>query len=320
MAYSVLAYYLLVPISDPEKVLLEHKIFFQNCDVRSRVYISTQGINAQVSILNRDLDEYLHWLHKMYAIPLSEVKIHTTEEHAFPRKVVKIRRELVAMNLNVPLDQQEGIYLSPSQWKEKLNNMHNKGDILLLDVRNNYETRVGYFMGATTPNLCSFREFISYGKRLLHRVNPKKTEIMMYCTGGIRCAFYARFLKQLGFDLLFQLKGGIIQYGLEEGSCHWRGKLFVFDDRMVIPISAEEVEIFSSCCFCLEKSDIYYNCANMDCNRLFISCLHCIQEFRGCCSKRCLDGGRVRCFSEKAKPFRKLLHEEKKVLSFHQKK
>ena len=136
---------------------------------------------------------------------------------------------------------------------------------------------------------------------------------MMYCTGGIRCELYSALLKDEGFETVYQLKGGVIQYGLQEGKQHWRGKLFVFDDRMVVPISGDNDEVISKCRFCDEKSDTYYNCANMDCNELFIACPKCVSARKACCSENCLEHGRVRAFHSDArpKPFRKLSKDQK---------
>jgi UPF0176 protein len=132
----------------------------------------------------------------------------------------------------------------------------------------------------------------------------------MYCTGGIRCEYYSAVMKKEGFEQVYQLSGGVIQYGLEEGQSHWRGKLFVFDDRLVIPISEEDAPSIAVCKHCQKTIDIYYNCANMDCNDLFISCQDCLKQKKGCCSEKCLEG-RVRSMREDAKPFRKCSHEEK---------
>jgi UPF0176 protein len=142
--------------------------------------------------------------------------------------------------------------------------------------------------------------------------DPKKTKVMMYCTGGIRCEFYSAVMKKEGFEQVYQLDGGVIQYGLDEGQSQWEGKLFVFDDRLVVPISGEAAPSIAVCKHCQISSDVYYNCANMDCNDLFVSCPECLKRMRGCCSEKC-QAGRVRSIAEDAnpKPFRKWSHEEK---------
>lgn len=139
----------------------------------------------------------------------------------------------------------------------------------------------------------------------------------MYCTGGIRCEFYSPVMKERGFDNVFQLQGGVIAYGLKEGKKHWRGKLFVFDDRLVVPIAEGNDETISSCKFCKKPSDVFYNCANMDCNDLFLSCKECAKEHKGCCSDTCMSAPRVREMDQsdgRPTPFRKLPFEKKKAL------
>ncbi len=177
-----------------------------------------------------------------------------------------------------------------------------------MDVRNAYEWKIGHFEGAELPKLEQFREFPDYVHKLKQERNPKRTRVMMYCTGGIRCELYSSLLKKEGFDEVYQLQGGVIEYGLVEGSAHWKGKLFVFDDRLSIPISEKgETEVISVCLHCNAACDVYYNCANMDCNELFLSCPYCAEKLAGCCSSCCQNSSRLRPYikEERPKPFRR---------------
>jgi len=117
-------------------------------------------------------------------------------------------------------------------------------------------------------------------------------------------------MKKEGFDEIYQLQGGIIKYGFEEGNKHFKGKLFVFDDRMVVPISDDPVETVAKCKFCQTSSDLYFNCANMDCNNLFISCPDCAEKHGSCCQHSCETAERVRPYDKSmgAKPFKKAHH------------
>jgi UPF0176 protein len=118
-------------------------------------------------------------------------------------------------------------------------------------------------------------------------------------------------LRQEGFDQVFQLQGGVIKYGLEEGSQHWRGKLFVFDDRLAVAISDTATDVISVCGHCGISCDLYYNCANMDCNELFVCCVDCAEKLTGCCCEECKTAPRVRAFEkkERPKPFRRVLKD-----------
>lgn len=186
---------------------------------------------------------------------------------------------------------------------------------LVIDVRNQYESRVGHFEGALMPDLDSFRQFPEYAEQLAQSCDKKKTKVMMYCTGGIRCEYFSALMREKGFENVYHLKGGVIRYGNEEGRKHWRGKLFVFDDRMNVPVDGDEREVIATCHFCGEKNDTFYNCANMDCNELFTACKGCVAQHIGCCREEC-QKGRVRPFQSDShpKPFRKLAAADKCML------
>ncbi len=301
MHYSVLAYYAIVPITDPHLEVDRHKEFFKTRDFLGRIYISEQGINGQASGSVDHAKEYIEWLKSDPRFADVAFKIHPVKEHAFPKMTVKYRKQLVALDAEVDFSKR-GEHVTPEVWKKMLENRTE--ETLLLDVRNDYEWKAGHFDGAELPLLEEFRQFPSYAKKLKETHDPKTTPVMMYCTGGIRCEFYSAVLKQEGFEKVYQLKGGVIQYGLEEGSLHWKGKLFVFDDRLVVSLD-EKGEAIAECLYCGVSRDVYYNCANMDCNNLFFCCLDCLHEHKGCCSDSC-QNGRVRPYKESAKPFRKM--------------
>lgn len=300
MKYSVLAYYAIQRIEDPHAEVIRHKEFFKTRDFTGRIYISEQGINGQSSGDAVHAQEYMDWLRSDPRFSEIVFKVHPALEHAFPKMTVKYRKQLVAIDCEVDFSCR-GEHVSPKDWKEMLENR--SPETMLLDVRNDYEWEAGHFEGAELPKLEQFRHFPEYAKELKRQCDPSKTPVMMYCTGGIRCEFYSAVLKKEGFEKVYQLDGGVIQYGLEEGAEHWKGKLFVFDDRLVVPL-AENGDTISSCSFCGTPNDVYYNCANMDCNGLFFCCLDCLKAHKGCCSDEC-QTGRVRPYKETAKPFRK---------------
>lgn len=300
MSYLVLAYYLFTPVENPEKEVANHKNFFNGKDLKGRIYISSQGINGQMSASESDGKLYMEWLQANPVFQNIEFKIHTHHEHAFPRATIKLKSQLVA--LDVPVDlKMTGEHLSSQRWREMLEKKDE--NTLVLDVRNDYEWQLGHFVGSELPPLEQFRHFPTYAKDLKEKYDLKTTKVMMCCTGGIRCELYSALLKQEGFENVYQLKGGIIKYGLEEGTKEWKGSLFVFDDRLSIPISEKEPsEVISDCVHCQEKSDLYYNCANMDCNELFISCLACAESLQGCCCEECMKAPRVRAFEKEKRP------------------
>lgn len=303
LPYTVLAYYSFVPVEDPHQEVALHKKFFEDKDVTSRIYISEQGINGQMSASNQDAELYIEWMHSRPQYKDLVFKKHYYHEQVFPRKTVKYRKKLVGYDKEVDISK-TGEHVSPAQWKEMLENAPDK---LLIDVRNDYEWKLGNFSGAELPPCETFREFEKYGEDLKQRIDPSKTPIMMYCTGGIRCELYSAVLKDLGFEKVYQLDGGIINYGLQEGGKHWNGKLFVFDDRLAVPISDDPTPVIGTCHHCGTPNESYLNCANMDCNHLFLCCPTCSETFAGCCCEDCKNAERVRPYHRETvhKPFRR---------------
>lgn len=304
--YLILAYYHFIPISDPHQEVAAHKDFFKDKQLTSRIYISEEGINGQMSGIREDVEAYMQWMHANPLFEKMPFKIHKYHEQVFPRQTIKYRKQLVALDETVDFSQ-IGEHVSPEKWKALL---ENENQPMLLDVRNDYEWEVGRFEGAVCPPCETFREFTKYAKELKEKIDPESTPVMMYCTGGIRCELYSSLLIKEGFKNVFQLEGGIINYGIKQGSDHWLGKLFVFDDRLTVPISEEETPVIGKCYHCRTSIETYYNCANMDCNRLFLCCGECLSQFLGCCSVDCQKAPRVRPHHQQDahKPFRKWYH------------
>ncbi len=302
--YHILAYYYFAPIEDAHLEVSLHQEFLKDKDIRCRVYISEEGINGQMSASEEASAAYQQWLKSNPAFKDVVFKIHRYPEHVFPRAVVKYRKQIVAIDEKVDIAM-TGEHLSPKKWKEMLEQRDDK--TIVLDVRNDYEWVIGHFEGAELPRLETFRQFPQFARKLKEERDPKETKVMMYCTGGIRCELYSALMKQEGFENVYQLDGGVINYGLEEGHDKWQGKLFVFDDRLAVPIDGKTDEVISHCSHCGVLSDTYYNCANMDCNELFLSCPACAEKLKGCCKEECTHATRLRKFEnkEKPKPFRR---------------
>ena len=303
--YYVIAFYLFTQIEDPHAEVTKHQKFFKERDVKSRIYISHEGINAQMSASEAHAIEYMEWMKQDERFKDIDFKIHMHHEQVFPRATVKFRKSLVALGHNAN-PHQGGEHVSPAKWKEMLE--QNSKDVILLDVRNDYEWKIGHFQGAVKPKLDIFRKFPEYVNQLKEEYDPSKTRVMMYCTGGIRCELYSALMKDHGFENVYQLNGGVIRYGLEEGDDKWEGKLFVFDDRLAVPlVEKSEALPISSCHFCAVPSDVYYNCANMDCNEMFLSCPSCAEKLNGCCSEVCKCAPRMRVYEKenRPKPFRR---------------
>jgi UPF0176 protein len=303
--FLILAYYHLDPLENPREEIERHLDFFKERDASARVYMSEQGINGQLCAARQDAKDYMNWMHSRPEFKAIHFKIHPYHEHVFPRLTIKYRRHLVAYDDEIDF-QNRGEYATPQEWKKMLE----KQESLLLDIRNDYEWELGRFEGAELPPCKTFRDFEKYADELKEKTDPKKQPVMMYCTGGIRCELFSSILKKRGFEKVYQLQGGIINYGLNEGSKHWLGKLFVFDDRLSVPLNDEQTPVVGTCHFCKKESEAYYNCANMDCNHLFLCCPECLKQHDGCCKTECKNAPRLRPYHHQNphKPFRRWHH------------
>ncbi len=299
--YIVIAYYYFIDIPNPDEEVAIHKEFLQHCDVTCRVYISHDGINAQMSFSKNDAKLYMEWLHSRPGFGSVQFKLQGSTQQVFARVTVK-NKPLVAFGRDISLEER-GQHVSPAEWKKML---ENEKDAILIDVRNTYEWKVGHFEGAEPVPYDSFREFQQYAVDLKKRLeNTPQKKVMMYCTGGIRCEYFSALLKQEGINDVYQLDGGVINYGEKEGAAKWQGSLFVFDDRLTVPVGEGSSEVIGTCKRCGVQSDRFYNCANMDCNELFLSCEACLEEFSGCCQESCLEAPRLRPFQYAHTPFRR---------------
>ncbi|GFP99073.1 rhodanese-like domain-containing protein 8 chloroplastic [Phtheirospermum japonicum] len=304
----------------------------QGRDIHGRIYLNEQGINAQYSGPSKDALAYIEWVKQDHKFSDILVQISPAiNGHAFPKLKLRYKPSLVQLEegtSHLPLvnPSMRATPLTPSEWRSKLeaiNKMDNSSSTMnttksiLLDVRNGYEWDVGHFQGAQRPDVDSFRS-TSFGlseteviaKDPLAIVDKENTDILMYCTGGIRCDVYSTILRQQGFKRLYTLKGGVSHYLENEGSNGWVGNLFVFDSRLSLPPSTYKPEMnveasgkkreaphsFAKCYICgSQVSELRHrNCANLDCNLLFLCCLKCVDGFRGCCCMKCTSAARLR--------------------------
>lgn len=260
---------------------------WEGLNVFGRTYVASEGINAQISIPQDQLEDFVEHLYSISF--LDGVRLNYAIEDdgkSFYKLIVKIRKKIVADGLNDDTfdASNTGVHLSAIEF----NHLTDKEDTILVDMRNHYESEVGHFRGAITPDVDTFREEIALVEDML--ADKKDRNIVMYCTGGIRCEKASAWLKHQGFENVHQLNGGIIEYarqvkseGLEN---KFRGKNFVFDERLAESISDE---VISNCHQCGEPSDSHINCRNELCHLLFIQCEKCAEKFGQCCSHECKD-------------------------------
>ena len=259
---------------------------FNSIDVLGRIYIANEGINAQLSLpakniylLKKVLDEISF---------LKNVRLNIAIEHdneSFLKLKIKIRDKIVADGLgNDEYDlKNNGIHVNASEFNELLNDENT----IAIDMRNHYESEIGHFEGANLPDVDTFRESLPIINKKYSKYKKDK-KILMYCTGGIRCEKASAYLMQNGYENVFQLDGGIIEYTRQVKSQNienkFIGKNFVFDNRRSERISEK---IISKCHQCGSKCDEHVNCNNEACHLLFIQCEKCRLKYNGCCSADC---------------------------------
>ncbi|KAJ1394276.1 Rhodanese-like domain [Sesbania bispinosa] len=330
--FVVVNFYHFVFIKDPQAEVAKHLSFLdlEGLNINGRIYLNEQGINAQYSGPSKDAMAYVNWLKEDSRFSDILVQISPSENgHAFPTLKLRYKPSLFEGGIShLPLldPSMRAIPLEPSEWRDRLeafnkNDLPSKDDpkrnYILLDVRNGYEWDIGHFHRAQKPNVDCFRS-TSFGLSQeeitasdpLSNVDKEKANILMYCTGGIRCDVYSTILRQQGFQNLYTLKGGVSHYLKNEGPAEWVGNLFVFDSRLSLPPSvyypgdtteAETTPVsgddrFAKCYICnSEVSELRHrNCANLDCNFLFLCCRKCVKDLRGCCCLTCTTAPRLR--------------------------
>ncbi|MGI9315790.1 MAG: rhodanese-related sulfurtransferase [bacterium] len=229
--YVVCALYKFVRLENYETLkppLLE--LMFEH-SVRGTLLLASEGVNGTIAGARAGVDAVLEWLTQESGIGDLEVKESISDTPPFKRTKVKLKKEIVTMGIgDIDPSHIVGTYVEPGDWNRLLEDP----ELLLVDTRNQYEYQVGTFNNALNPGTESFREFPEFVKRHL---NPdKNTKVAMFCTGGIRCEKSTALLKQMGFDQVFHLKGGILNYleTIPEAQSKWRGECFVFDDRVTV--------------------------------------------------------------------------------------
>ncbi len=265
---------------------------WNDLDVLGRIYIAKEGINAQLSVPAENFQPFKNHLDTISF--LENVRLNIAIEHdnfAFLKLKVKVRHKIVADGLNDNTFDvtNKGVHVNA----EKFNDLIEDPNTVLVDMRNHYESEIGHFKNAVTPDVDTFRESLDLIEEDL-REHKEDKNLVMYCTGGIRCEKASAYYKHKGFKNVFQLEGGIINYvrQVEANDLEnkFLGKNFVFDERRSERISDD---VISSCHQCGEPADMHTNCANEACHLLFIQCDKCKAQLENCCSSSCMEINRL---------------------------
>ena len=284
---KTISFYHYFPIADPKAFRDELYREMEKLRVFGRIYVAHEGINAQVSVPESYMDLFREYLHSIE--PLKNLRLNIAVDDdgkSFWVLKVKIREKIVADGITDPSFSMDnrGRYIKA----EELNLLIEDPQTIVVDMRNHYEYEVGHFERAIEVPSDTFREQLPMAVEMLKEAKEKN--IIMYCTGGIRCEKASAYMLHNGFRNVYHLEGGIIHYanqvrekGLES---KFHGKNFVFDNRLGERITEE---IIARCHQCGEPADTHVNCVNEACHLLFIQCAECKSTYEGCCSTECLD-------------------------------
>ena len=247
-------------------------------DVKGTILLSMEGINGAFTAEEDNFKAFINWLCQYPEFSDIEWKITPVKEHQFKRIKCKIRDEIVSLRVPGVKLEDKAPYVEPEEFKEWLDN---EEDMVIIDARNDYESKVGKFAGAKTPQIKSFRQWPQAVEELKELKDKK---IVTYCTGGIRCEKASAYMKEQGFENVYQLHGGIVKYGQVCGDEHWEGKCFVFDERLIADIDPKKAsEDISTCEFSGKPCSTYHNCAVLSCDRLFIVTRDAVAQHQGKC-------------------------------------
>ena len=281
-----LSFYKYAQIENPKLFRDYLFINWDKLNVLGRIYVAKEGINAQLSVPATLFDGFKATLDNISFLENVRLNI-AVEQHnkSFLKLKIKVRDKIVADGLkDREFDvTQCGIHIDA----QSLDDLISKPEAVLVDMRDHYESEIGHFEGAITPDVDTFRDSLPLIEKDLQSYKKGKN-IVMYCTGGIRCEKASAYFKYKGFENVYQLEGGIVEYtrqvkaqGLDN---KFRGKNFVFDQRRAEQISDEVIAV---CHQCGTACDTHVNCANEACHLLFIQCPTCAEVHKNCCSENC---------------------------------
>lgn len=275
---DIIAFYAFAPLDDSRVKMLQEELraFGDARGMRGLVLLATEGINGTVCGVPEAMGEWKTLIGGLF--PQATWNESTADHLVFPRWLVKIREEIVALD-RPNSSQLAGTHLTPSEWNE----MMTRGDAVIIDARNVYETKIGMFDGAIDPNIEHFTDFERFAATC---EVPKDKNVMLYCTGGIRCEKAVASMKDAGYGNVFQLEGGILSYLKEFPGAKFRGECFVFDHRVAVDQKLRPSATYSLCPSCGDPGTEAKTCPH--CSKQFIACVDCLTKNPDVtCSKNC---------------------------------
>ena len=305
-----LSFYQYAQIGNPQLFRDYLFLHWDRLDVLGRIYVAHEGINAQLSVPAKRFEQFKAQLKTITF--LKEVRLNIAIEQnnkSFLKLTIKVRKKIVADGLeDSSFDvTKKGKHVSAQEFNQLLEDENT----ICLDMRNHYESEIGHFKNAVTPDVDTFRQSLPLIEEDF-AAHKEDKNLLMYCTGGIRCEKASAYFKHKGFKNVYQLEGGIIEYARQVKSLgvenKFVGKNFVFDERRGERISEE---VIAQCHQCGAPCDTHVNCANEACHLLFIQCSACQEKMSQCCSTACQEI--IELPLEQQKALRKGVHNSNKI-------
>lgn len=281
--YYVTTFYQFKALTQPEQVKIDLEAKAEQGLIKGLIIIGPEGFNATISAANKEqFEDFQQFIRDYFELPDLFFKDSESHKAPFRRFKVKIREEIVTLGTPelVP-DAQKNHHLSPTQWNQVLKQ---EQDFLLIDTRNWYETKIGTFKGAVNPKIDKFTEFPEYVEK--HSI-PKDQKMLIFCTGGIRCEKGILELQRQGFDNVYQLEGGIINYLKEYPEDQYEGECFVFDHRVALDQHLKPTTKYGLCPHCGQPSNIEIECKRCDTHELICEDCADLEWKQVTCSKNC---------------------------------
>lgn len=286
MNFQVLLYYKYIEIKNPQKIRDQQRILCEKLNLKGRIIISSEGINGTLEGTLESTEKYINVLNKSKLFKGINFKKSKGIGNAFPKLSIKVRPEIVASKMpEINPIKITGKYISADElykWFKE------KREFVIVDMRNDYEQKSGYFEGSILPGIHNFYDLPKILPNLKHL---KEKTIITVCTGGVRCEKGSGFLLQNGFNNVYQLEGGIQTFMEQYPNKYFKGKLYVFDNRLTIGfnITDPEHEVVGKCFHCQKLCDSYVNCAYDMCHLHYICCEDCkdIQTNLAFCKNSC---------------------------------
>jgi len=289
--FKLLTFYKFVDIENPQEVVNEHKIFCEDIGIKGRIFIGEEGINATLSCNEGQYKAYQLFLNSSkYFNDIADIeeKITNVTSHQFPKCIVRYRKEIVTLGTTYKAKEIEEFKnkIKVEEFKNLLDK--NQDDFVVLDMRNNYEFQLGHFKNAIPAGTVNFRDVKDYVSDFKEKFKDK--QIIMYCTGGIRCEKLAVMFENEGLNGVKQLDGGVVKYVNNFNDGNWLGNLYTFDGRVSTKVGDENTHtIISRCHYSNEPAEDYFNCRYGPCNLQIIAKPKEFRKHLGFCCEECYD-------------------------------